>query len=51
MVDSLVSFRLEDYDFDLPPELIAQSPAPVRDKSRLLVLDRSSGTLDALALR
>ena len=26
-----VSFRLEAYDYDLPPELIAQHPAPARD--------------------
>lgn len=38
-----ISFRLEDYDYDLPPELIAQRPAPVREHSRLLILDRSSG--------
>ncbi len=31
--------RLEDYDYDLPPERIAQFPAPQRDRSRLLVLD------------
>ena len=40
-----ISFRLEDYDYDLPPELIAQRPAPVRDESRLLVLSRSSGAI------
>jgi S-adenosylmethionine:tRNA ribosyltransferase-isomerase len=28
-----------DYDFDLPPDLIAQAPAHERDASRLLVLD------------
>jgi S-adenosylmethionine:tRNA ribosyltransferase-isomerase len=43
--DEQISFRLEDYDYDLPPELIAQHPAPVRDESRLLVFDRSSGVL------
>ena len=30
-----------DFDFVLPPELIAQQPAPTRDGSRLLVLHRS----------
>ena len=35
-----------DFDFDLPPELIAQTPAPRRDQSRLLVLDRVSGRLE-----
>ncbi len=39
------SRRIEDYDYDLPPELIAQHPATARELSRLLVLDRSSGAL------
>jgi S-adenosylmethionine:tRNA ribosyltransferase-isomerase len=30
------SFTLSDFDFDLPPELIAQHPAPERTASRLL---------------
>lgn len=30
------------FDYDLPPELIAQFPARERDQSRLLVLDRKS---------
>ena len=42
----MYTFRLEDYDYDLPPELIAQRPAPVRDKSRLLVFDRSGGAIE-----
>ncbi len=47
MADSLeASFRLADYDFDLPPELIAQRPAPVRQQSRLLVLEPSSGAIE-----
>ena len=32
--------RTADFDYPLPPELIAQSPAPARDGSRLLVLHR-----------
>jgi S-adenosylmethionine:tRNA ribosyltransferase-isomerase len=37
--------RLEDLDYDLPPELIAQHPAARREDSRLLVLERASGAL------
>jgi S-adenosylmethionine:tRNA ribosyltransferase-isomerase len=38
--------RTADFDFELPPELIAQSPAPERDQSRLLVLHRDTGKVD-----
>jgi S-adenosylmethionine:tRNA ribosyltransferase-isomerase len=35
--------RTQGFNYDLPPELIAQQPAAVRDASRLLVLDRRTG--------
>lgn len=35
--------QTDDFDFELPPELIAQTPAPERDQSRLLVLSRDAG--------
>lgn len=34
-----------DFDYDLPPDLIAQEPLAERSASRLLVLDRSSGAI------
>jgi S-adenosylmethionine:tRNA ribosyltransferase-isomerase len=37
--------RLSDFDFELPDELVAQTPARDRDRSRLLVMDRRSGVL------
>src|SRR5687767_13735860 len=36
---------VSEFDYDLPEQLIAQEPAPRRDRSRLLVVDKSSGTL------
>lgn len=33
--------RVDDFDYELPTDAIAQSPAEPRDASRLLVLDRS----------
>lgn len=35
--------RLEDFSYDLPEELIAQSPLDRRDASRLLVADKATG--------
>ncbi len=36
---------VSDFEFDLPPDRIAQTPAPDREMARLLVLDRGSGTV------
>ena len=38
--------RLEEFDYDLPPELIAQRPLPRRDASRLMVLHRDDERIE-----
>jgi len=38
--------NLEDFDYHLPPELIAQSGAEPRDASRLMVVDRKRGEIE-----
>lgn len=40
-----MSLTLEDFDYDLPHELIAQTPIKQRDTSRLLELDRQTGEM------
>ena len=38
--------KTTDFDYDLPEELIAQTPAEPRDHSRLLVYHRSTGLIE-----
>jgi len=41
--------KLSEFDFHLPEELIAQTPSPERGESRLLILDRSTGTIEHIS--
>jgi len=38
--------KTSDFDYHLPPELIAQTPVEPRDKSRLMVLHRSDDSME-----
>ena len=47
MTDNVrLGHRTADYEFDLPRDRIAQTPAERRDQSRLMVVDRANGTID-----
>src|SRR5437660_629108 len=41
----ILMHRASDFDYQLPPNLIAQDPLPDRGGSRLLVLDRAGGAV------
>ncbi len=41
----LTTYGTSHFDYQLPEQLIAQEPLPERSASRLLVLDRSTGTI------
>jgi S-adenosylmethionine:tRNA ribosyltransferase-isomerase len=41
-----VAVNVADFDFDLPEDLVAQAPPERRGASRLLVLDRATGTTE-----
>lgn len=42
----VMKMRTDDFDFDLPEELIAQYPIKERDHSRMMVLDRQTGNIE-----
>ena len=41
-----MQYKKNDFYYDLPEELIAQTPAEPRDSSRLLVYDRAKGSIE-----
>ena len=44
-----MQYKKSDFYYDLPEELIAQTPAEPRDSSRLLVYDRKTGPAPGFA--
>ncbi len=45
-LSALPSMKTSDFDYPLPPELIAQTPIEPRDRARLMVLKRSDSSLE-----
>jgi len=43
--------KTSDFDYDLPPSFVAQTPLEPRDSSRLLVLHRDTGALEHAIFR
>jgi S-adenosylmethionine:tRNA ribosyltransferase-isomerase len=43
--ENMSNLRVDDFDFELPAELIAQQPPAERGQSRMLVMDRATGAL------
>ncbi len=41
-----MTLRIEEFDYELPPDRIAQEPVEPRDAARLLVLHRSTGEME-----
>ena len=44
--ERLLFMKRSDFYFDLPEELIAQTPLQKRDSSRMLLLDKETGAID-----
>ena len=47
----MVRLKTSDFDYDLPPSFVAQTPLEPRDSSRLLVLHRDTGALEHAVFR
>jgi len=43
--------KVDEFDYELPPELIAAHPREKRDDSRMLVVDRTSGRIEHASIR
>jgi S-adenosylmethionine:tRNA ribosyltransferase-isomerase len=38
--------KLSQFDYELPEELLAERPAPIRDESRLMVVNRKDESIE-----
>ena len=47
VVPALADMQLDRFDYELPPDRVAQHPLPDRGASRLMVLDRAAWDVDA----
>ena len=46
MTQDSTGLKLDEFDYELPEELIAQEPMPERDQSRLLIYNRNDDSID-----
>jgi S-adenosylmethionine:tRNA ribosyltransferase-isomerase len=42
----MITMKTSDFDYHLPPQMIAQTPLEPRDSSRLMLMDRTTGRLE-----
>ena len=42
----MIKVKLTEFNYELPEELIAQTPIEKRDESRLMILDRKKQTIE-----
>jgi S-adenosylmethionine:tRNA ribosyltransferase-isomerase len=46
MINKKKKYKLADFDYPLPEKYIAQYPAPRRDRSKLMVVDKETGKIE-----
>jgi S-adenosylmethionine:tRNA ribosyltransferase-isomerase len=46
MPNEVIKLQTSEFDYLLPPELVAQTPIADRDRSRLMVLNRNNGSIE-----
>src|SRR5262245_41318256 len=51
MMVSRIPMQLDECDYQLPTDLIAHHPLKVRDRARLLILDRAQSTMTHVHVR